>query len=251
MKVIINIVFSLLLLNFLPPIILANEIDSIKTNEDVNIFMEKYFGDKYIDFSVADTNYIWYYHTNKIPYRKIADSLGMKFWYKTDFNMDNKTDLLVYGSVMSGTSEHSYKYTSIFGVIESDSGLYQIKPFHYRMGKAFPVIVNDTQPLIVLYQTIESDFLYQVDSTYNIGVSYDEVFKSIINDKPYVYVDTLIYKFEAFIEYNSNPKPKRIRELYFENDCGQIACYVMKVTVTEDRNATMIGGEYYENKIFY
>ena len=228
----------------------ANEIDRINTDEDVNEFMEKHFGEKYKEFTVADTNYIWYYHSKNNPYSLIADTLGMKFWYKAKFNNDSNTDLLVYGSYIQGKASPE-KRSDIFGIIDAGEGNYQIIKIFSVIGKPFPIVIhNNSESLILLYQTVENDFIYENDPRYNyLGVSNIDVIMATIDDKPYICVDTLIYEFEIFVEYNSNPKPKLISEIYFENSCGMLACYIMKLTIDGEGNSTMIGGEYYEDKI--
>lgn len=239
---------------FLPfTIMKGNEIDNLKTNEDVNQFMEKHFGYKYCQFTVADTNHIWYYHSQNNSYKLIADTLGMKFWYKTDFNNDDKTDLIFYGSYINGKHEYSYKVNNILCVIDSDSGSYQLIPLYSKLGKGFPIILKkDFESLILLYQTVEDNFLYRDDPRYTyLGFDDEEILLAAIHNKPYVCVDTLVYKFGTFIEYNSNPTPKEIDKVYFENDCGMIACYVMRLTIKSNRRGILIGGEYYENKTKY
>lgn len=239
---------------FLPfTLMKGNEIDSLKTNEDVNQFMEKHFGYKYSQFTVADTNHIWSYHSQNNSYKLIADTLGMKFWYKTDFNNDDKTDLLFYGSYINGKHEYSYKVNNILCVIDSDSGSYQLIPLYSKLGKGFPIILKKGfESLILLYQTVEDNFQYRDDPRYTyLGVDDEEILLAVINNKPYVCVDTLVYKFGTFIEYNSNPTPKEIDKIYFENDCGMLACYVMRLTIKSNRRGILIGGEYYEDKIKY
>lgn len=247
MKVIKNIIFSLILLNLFPLIILANEIDSIKTDEDVNNFMEKHFGDKYINFSVADASTFF----RSDNYKLIADTLGMQYWYKTDFNNDGETDLLAYGSVIKG----EYTASEIIAVIYLGNNIYQhidLANNVRNVGALFPVVDTlNSEIIIIRYQTVEDPLrAMRFDSSlveYRNQINHSRIY----HDNFYLYSDTLVYKFDTFIEYNPNLSNEDIIKIEVKNSCGNIACYVMDIQINNDGSATMEAGEYYEEKINY
>jgi len=223
----------------------ANEIDSIKTDDDVNKFLEIHFGDKYNQFIVADTNTIW----RSSSIKRIADTLGMKYWYKTDFNNDTRMDLLVYGSYFYqfGASNRS---SILLAIIDKGDGNYQTRHLHLKKGLPFPIITeNNSEVLILLYKTcmkrIFSESYFKNIDPYEISTpEYD-------HNEIQICVDTLIYKFGDFIKYNSNPLKNEIIKFRAKNSCSLIACYVMDIEVGIDGQAKMLGGEYYEEKILY
>lgn len=236
----------ILILSLSLSILKANEIDSIRTDDDVNKFMKIHFGDKYNQFIVADTNTIWRSSSIKL----IADTLGMKYWYKTDFNNDTRMDLLVYGSYFYQISA-TIRSSIVLAIIDEGDGNYQTTHLHLRKGLPFPIVTeNNSEVLILLYKTCmkriinnENDVI-EIDD-YNISSpKYDY-------NETNVCVDTLIYKFDAFIKYNSNPLKNEIIKFRAKNSCSLIACYVMDIEMRIDGQAKMLGGEYYEDKILY
>lgn len=223
----------------------ANEIDSIETDVDVNLFMAKHFGDKYNQFIVADTNTIWGKSSSKL----IADTLGMKYWYKTDFNQDSRMDLLVYGSYFYNIKSTN-RSTLLLAIIDKGDGNYQTRQIRVRTGLSFPVISeNNSEVLILLYRTclkriFSEDNIIDIDPYGYSTPRYDY-------SETKICVDTLIYKFSDFVKYNSSPLNNEILKFRAKNSCSMIACYVMDVEIQSDGQAKMLAGEYYEDKILY
>jgi len=235
----------ILILSLSLSIIKANEIDSIKTDDDVNKFMKIHFGDQYNQFIVADTNTIWRSSSIKL----IADTLGMKYWYKTDFNNDTRMDLLVYGSYFYNTKSTD-RSRILLAIIDKGDGSYQTIHLRVRKGLLFPVISeNNSEVLILLFKTcpkriFSENYFKDIDPYDYSTPGYDQ-------SETQICVDTLIYKFCDFIEYNSNPLKNEIIKFRAKNSCSLIACYIMDIEVRIDGRSTMLGGEYYEEKILY
>lgn len=238
-KIIIFILF------FSISVIKANEIDSIQTDIDVNVFMAKHFGEKYSQFIVADTNTIWGKSSGKL----IADTLGMKYWYKTDLNQDSRMDLLVYGSYFYNIKSED-RSTILLAIIDKGDGNYQTRQLRVKKGLLFPVLSeNSSEVLILLYRTclkriFSEDYIKDIDPYGYSTPSYN-------NSETQICVDTLIYKFGDFVKYNSNPLKNEILKFRAKNSCSLIACYVMDIETQIDGKAKMLGGEYYEDKILY
>ncbi len=104
-RVTLVVLSATILLLFSTPVF-ANEIDDLKTDEDVESFMQKQ-NKKFKDFHVASIKTLYYDPLQQ----KIADSLGIKPWQKVDFDNNELSDLLVYG-MLGGNTHMPFSYTS-------------------------------------------------------------------------------------------------------------------------------------------
>ncbi|HWZ36554.1 MAG TPA: hypothetical protein VNW51_10360 [Mucilaginibacter sp.] len=189
----------------------ANKIDELKTDSDVVRFLvsldKKFTTGKYtpkliirpIDSVLADTNCF--------KRELLSKDWGAKSWQKVDFNNDEHTDLLV--------TVYWYGYEN-YAVIDNGGGTFKLISLRY--GTEFCELVNvikhNNQNLIV-FHGIETDLL-----------------NSFFRPR----TDTLIYKYDNFIELNEHPAKYKIDSLILtdgyvrDNRCGGCPSFNMNIT---------------------
>jgi len=202
--------------------VFANKIDSLQSDSDVYKFLVSL--DSNIKWVHIDYSYMFGGHTDED--RRIADSIHVKMWQKTDFNNDGQTDLLVYGYLGEAC---------LFAVIYNN-GKYSI---HFiTVGSlsypVFPVIKKDNQVnSIILYYREES-----IDSADKKFGWANKHFTGKILCK------TLIYKFNYFVEPNYNPTRHFIQNIAFSTEQCFGTCPVYKLFINSKREAV------YESEIY-
>src|SRR5581483_8313429 len=84
-------IFTLLVFTLCTTCLRANDVDKLKTDKDVEVFIHA------LSPSLADARiaYKSFLYPDAVK-RLIADSLKVKLWQKTDFNNDGLSDLLAY-----------------------------------------------------------------------------------------------------------------------------------------------------------
>jgi hypothetical protein len=180
-----------------------------------NFITEEVLSEKEI-FVVADINLFSGSLTKSDNLKFIADTLNMKFWYKTDFNNDRVTDLLAYG----GSTLYFIEGPKIVAIISNNSTDYSLKILDIKgYGQVFPVVskMNNTVFLINYYAMKD---LINGLLNYKLIYNQEDITKAFNNNHPIVCADTLVYKFENFVEYNSSPKKKNVNKIEFEKNCS-------------------------------
>jgi hypothetical protein len=192
--------YVLILLFFFPISVFANKIDSLQTDSDVYKFLVNL--DSHYNGFIVDAYSSMYTDADE---RKVADSLHVKSWQKTDFNNDGQTGLLVcglYGSrscVLAVVSKNGkYKLYDITGRVE---------PIYGYMAIFFPVIKKDKMntTIFVYYKNgrrITVNDKFPVAGPFKLGCI------------------KLVYKFNAFTEPNDNPTLHSIQNLTFSSGGG-------------------------------
>jgi len=191
-----------------------NKIDKLKNNNDVNLFIIE-TTKEYKYFNVGDTNYILY----EKKYKDIADSLKMRYWVKTDFDQNGQTDIIAYAN----TGGH-VNLTVVMAFPDDKYEVKQIDKGILNSFKLFPIIDTiDKTPIIKLYWTKESEYpLNRMPDT--------------TNDTK-LFIDTLIYKYDDFIEYNSNPSKLTIEDISISTGMCYGDCPVFDMQINKNGKA--------------
>lgn len=152
-----------------------------------------------------------------INYQKIADSLKVKPWTKSDFDNNGLTDILIIGN----RQEHC-----VICILDKGSN-YELKRITRRSFQdyTFPVVVNNT-------------IKYYFDS-YRDKDNLDNVIP--LNQI------TLIYKYGDFIEENDKTATHKIEKIEYSTGPCFGSCPIFNLTINADRTSTFFAQMY--NKI--
>lgn len=201
------------------------EIDGLKSDQEVQAFIRKtdsafknYEVKKIADFT---TNDIVFFEN-----KKLAEKLNVnESFYKTDFDNNGYTDLLILGDnhTCFEAANQSCSYTPI-ALMNFGNNNYEI----VRFTQGFNDIIT---PKI---KKINSKYLLQI---------YRPVLKDweqrIFEKEPSVKI--LEFKFDEFIEYNSNEKNYiPIKKIEFSTSGCFGTCPIFRMTIDQNRNATFI-----------
>jgi len=189
----------------------SNLIENIKTDDDVTNFITKDVLENQEVFVVADSNILSGKNRLLKSLRLIADTLKMSYWYKADFNGDNNLDLLAYGS----SSLYFGSGPRLVAVISNGGINYKfliLTP--KRLGGIFPkVIESQIGVLLVIYITLSEH--KEGLLSYKLSYTEDQINSAFYSGSPLICVDTLIYKFGGFVEFNHSPISKNIVKIGF------------------------------------
>lgn len=155
-------------------------IEDIKTNDDVVLFVKNHIREAY-DFKLA----------KKTDYSSghLYDSLKIQPWELLDLNKDNKLDLIV-----NGVLEEQYEYFQVI-IINKGKGLYVYERISL-IESTYPKIISYIIPTEINKWTI---IIYKDLKSINCS-NYGNTWK-----------DTLIYKYNNFLEYNANTNNKKAK----------------------------------------
>ncbi len=185
---------------------LANDIDNLKTDKDV----EKFIRSQSAALADARISYKDFLYSDFIK-QHIADSLGVKLWQKVDFDNNGKTDLLVY----LNTSGQDY-LTAIIDEGESFS-IHFISKWPFQ-NIYFPVIkIAGTTPELLLYK------ICSYCHSKNEGITLP---------------DTLIYKFGNFIEPPNSSASHHIEKIEYSTSRCYGTCPVFSLSIDNTRKAS-------------
>ncbi|PIF32361.1 hypothetical protein CLU81_2889 [Flavobacterium sp. 9] len=156
----------------------TNKIDNLKTTEDVVKFVKSinpdFAKENFGELQIKPTESIIKALNNCDLYK----SWNIQNWQKIDLNNDGKTDLLFTG--------YWYSTYSQYAIVEVESGKYNLfnlaENLEYACKIVKPIVVNHKNELLVNN--------YKTDD------------ESISKRETIHYLDTLTYKFNAFIEIN-------------------------------------------------
>lgn len=193
----------------------ANRIDSLKTDDDVVAFLKSinpdFRSDKYKQIELHNTEQV----------RKDLDCDGMasqwqiQNWEKADFNGDGRTDLLIL--------LYWYDY-GVYSVIDNGDGTFKFLTLSYNIYEkcelAKALSLND-QHLLLYYQKVQKQV--QVKNTRG--------FKSVPE------IDTLIYKYGGFVEWNPHPSSYAIDSIEFRTSACFGSCPVFSIDMDKNGNA--------------
>ena len=178
--------FLLIFLLLLSKQVLSNKIDALKTDQEVNEFVKTtnptFAEDKYAKFEIQTTDYIAKY----LDCSGIFKSWDIRNWEKADITNDGRTDLVFVA--------YWYDYIS-YALIDTGNDTFKLirlakDPFdHCQLFK--PVKKGSTNYLKIFRKITEPD------TTDKQPFSYKEV----------TMIDTLIFKFDSFIELSRAKNP--------------------------------------------
>jgi len=196
----------------------ANRIDQLSTDRQVAKFIisldsTRLKPDRGSSFSIFSTDEI----ALRLKPMKID---GVKNWQKVDFNKDGRTDLLVI-AWWSGLNP--------FIAIDLGNEQYKLIRLNYGPGELEPAKVLETKagPLLLFYTE-----------------------KRFPGLKPFwgkdsVVRDTLIYKFDRFVNYNPRPKKIKIKSITFKTGGCYGNCPIFTVKVDRSGTANYESNDYY------
>ncbi len=193
--------------------LIGQAIDSLKTDRQVETFIQS--NDNFKQFYVVTLSDLYRDSLNK----HIADSLNVKPWAKADFNNDKKTDLMVYG-VWNGSNILMVYITGL------NNGT-----FHFITQVCFDHICFPTV----------ATFDNQIVLINNVAKEY------YINETPQIKTDTLIYKFNTFIELNSSPSHYQFDKIELTSFESKNDSMVYSVTIYADKTAKYHTTKYTEH----
>jgi hypothetical protein len=172
-----------------------NQIDHLKNTMDVIRFIQsldkKFINGKLGTLTIKSD----YQIINELNQCELYQKWGIKNWTKKDLNNDHHSDLLVTAFWYSNYHQYAVLYTKTKG--------YDIKLLTSNIKDKCkivkPIITNNKNELLI--------HTYKTDA------------KTIQNDEFITYTDTLIYKFNEFIEKNTNPiKNDKIKSVIYTFD---------------------------------
>jgi len=207
------------------PTVIPSKIDSISTCREVEEIINKLYDTLYrSEFKCLDPAHIHEFDRKfNHQCRLLADSLhSRRAFYKVDFDGNGYTDLLAIG----------------------------------RTGRWFniPIVMNmgqDSLHLMELNRSFFSRCSWPVMDT--IGnkpvIRYYEwkIYETKDGFKEKLTLDTLIYRFGGFVEYNPNPKKYHIKEIDFYAGPCYGSCPIFHLKINENGEATLEALEYNKN----
>lgn len=177
----------------------ANEIDGLKTDKQVLVFIKKL---SLKDERIAETSFDKPYSNDKKT-QKTADSLGVNNWVKIDFDQNGETDLIAF---------NLYNLQQIVAVF-SINGKYKKINSTWSVGFKYPL----TYPIIKNIDSKNLILIYHNQRTSNrIKLGED------LNYTP-IECDTIMFEDGMFLNYYKNPQKHIVESLSiksYNNDVG-------------------------------
>jgi Domain of unknown function (DUF6438) len=189
-----------------------NKIDSLQNEKEVSRFLIKvdtsfsnFIFTKTIDYRAVFPSY------RGINYKKISDSLNIKAWQKGDFDANGLTDLLVIGR---------WNMFSIICILDKGLNNYELKPIerNFWLPHPFPLVQNNK----ISYHHFNHEQIGHTNKLEKVN---------------------LVYKFNTFIEENKRVNVQKIDTIEFSSLGCYGYCPVLKMVITDDRDATWINVE--------
>lgn len=210
----------LIILFFTSTFLFANQIDNLKTSKDVESFAKKVYPKfteyDWEEFRIITTDSI----ANKVSCTKIYKNLNIKNWEKLDINNDGLTDLLL--TVYWGVNLYTY---IIIDQGDEEYKTQQLSSNVFETCELFkPILKNNFNYLKVYLKRQKSVGL----------MDYEDV---ILND-------TLVYKFNEFIELNEKPSDYKVKEIEFQTSGCYGTCPIFNLKIDNNGNAKYNGQAY-------
>jgi len=198
--------------------VLANKIDQLKTDKEVADFIVSLdsirFHSKYSpQFTILSDEAIW-------ARSKDAAAVKATKWEKVDLNNDGRTDLVVLGLWYS---------LNPFVAIDLGNDKFKLIRLSYSS-------FNESEPAKIIRKNDGPFLLFYVQKRFPDP-------KQIFG-RDSVVIDTLIYKFDAFIEYSPILATKKISAVTFTTNTCLGTCPKFSITVNNMGEADYFGDSF-------
>ena len=214
----------LIIFIFTSTFIFANQIDSLNSSKDVEEFAKKVYPKftkfEWSEFKIISTEKV----KEKISCKDEYDLLEMKNWEKIDITNDGLTDLIL--TAYWGTTLYSY------AIIDKGNDNFKI----YRLSKN---VFDNCE----LFKPIKKNGLNYL-KTY---IKKQEQI-GLMESKELIIKDTLVFKFQEFVEFNKNPIKYKIKEIEFQTSGCYGSCPVFNLKINYKGNAKFNGQAYIKHK---
>lgn len=198
-----------------------SKIDSLKTNDNVQEFVRK-FDTEYEEFELKRIqDFDRDYKTDSIT-KIIANKLGVtKSYYKTDFDRNGYTDLLVIGDNKDCWGEKSCSFNSIVIMNFGNDSLKYINIVRDSRTSMVPTIVKRKDETLLVINN--PDIITWKNEKYKDG-----------------YIDSLIYRNGDFIEYNPKVVKHRIKRIEFSTGPCFGTCPIFSLSLIKNGKSEFI-----------
>ncbi|WCT14001.1 DUF6438 domain-containing protein [Mucilaginibacter jinjuensis] len=206
-------------------VLFANTIDSLKTDKEVEIFINKAYKDSgqksYQSMTVMPTDSL----IKKLDCNGIAKKWNIKNWEKADFNKDGLTDIIV--------TVRWYHNFDVYAVIDKGNNAFSL----FRLSKdpsedcelAKPAFINK-QPVLLFY-SVKQDPGKR---------AYDYI------NRPQM--DTLVFKYGNFIERNLKLANYKVKSIRVKASGCDGTCPVFELRIYETAGASYFADDYSTQK---
>lgn len=199
----------------------ANRIDDLKTDKEVADFIvsldsARFHGKYSPKFYVAPTDSLWRKHPK-------AAEAQIKNWEKVDLNGDGLTDIVVLANWYDMTP---------FVALSVGEDQFKLIRLQYSVGgeELAKVIQLKNKPMLLFYASKQL--------INRKGKSLAEYYQDTTT------IDTLIYRSDAFVEYNSHPIVKKISAVTFTTSTCFGTCPEFKLTIDNKGLANYTGDSF-------
>jgi hypothetical protein len=200
---------------FIATISFANQIDSLKTDKDIEIFLQKQDSqNKTLHLSSLKRFYSISPKFDTTTELKIADSLGVKIWQKVDFDNNGLTDILILGN------DEQYHYVFVV----TDEG----KKFKlHRFSPDF----SDDEIFYPIVRTVKNkNLLFIYRSYWDCEICPNRNKKKLDSFM-------LIYLYSNFIESNFHPVSYSIKKIEFSTEACYGTCPIFELEINSNGKA--------------
>lgn len=196
----------------------ANAIDRLRTNRDVEAFASRVLKEHHLN----EFPPLRFIPTDSVKSQNLSDSVVSRWkgrcWQKADLNGDGRTDLLFI-------LYHQHTFNSFIVMDDGRQGFevhHLSKSLFWRTRELIDLTTISEQPVIL--------FHYQ---------------KQQITRRPHQVIDkpqtdTLVYKFDNFVEYNPAPVPVQLLNINCSTSPCFGSCPVFELTIKSNGKATYI-----------
>ena len=198
----------------------ANKIDSLRTDDEVISFLksvnENFNSPKYDKIELRSAETI----RKDQPCEGVAEKWQVKNWERADFNGDGLMDLVVI--------LYWYNY-GVYTVIDKGNNEYALNALSFNVHDSCKL----AKPLLFGGQQL---LLYYGEK--------NDLEKAAIDSRSISRIDTLIYKYGEFIEFNPSPGSTNIDSIQFHTGACFGSCPVFKIRFDRNGQAEYEAGAY-------